>query len=469
MSNKMEFLVAGLPEEVAFLEARGEFKEAGEVIRRILNTRSERLPSLLKERLEWELERIERIKRDYPFNREKAFNLLKDHIPDLSQEDFEKWIKNGFIERKIIDGEEKFFANFIPNLFRDCKEASKRRIKKIDETVVKSRELLHKHIDEVVMKAEKTGLSLLEPVKNRVVFEIKVKPGMVPEGEIVRVWMPFPKKDYIQPEVKLISANPKPFIVAPEESPQRTIYFEAEAKEDEELVFRVEYEYTVYAFYRDINPDKVTPYEENDFYDKYTSEELPHIAFTPYLRKLADEIVKGETNPYFKAWRIYKWITYNVRYALVREYSTFECISEYVARNLKGDCGFQALLFITLCRISGVPARWQSGWYLNPIKPGMHDWAQFYIEPYGWLYVDPSFGGARKNIEKHHRFYFGNIDHFRLICNTDISSDFHPPKRYYRSDTVDNQRGEVEYSKGNLYYDKWSYKLQVVSHEKVTG
>nr|WP_236612125.1 transglutaminase domain-containing protein [Caldanaerobacter subterraneus] len=26
-------------------------------------------------------------------------------------------------------------------------------------------------------------------------------------------------------------------------------------------------------------------------------------------------------------------------------------------QNPKGDCGFQALLFITLCRIAGVPAR----------------------------------------------------------------------------------------------------------------
>ncbi len=127
----------------------------------------------------------------------------------------------------------------------------------------------------------------------------------------------------------------------------------------------------------------------------------------------------------------------------------------------------QALLFITLCRISGVPARWQSGWFLNPIRPSPHDWTQFYIEPYGWLHADPSFGGHMKSVEKYHKFYFGNMDHFRLIANTEISSEFTPPKKHYRSDNVDNQRGEVEWKQGNVYYDKWSYELKVMAHEMV--
>ena len=37
----------------------------------------------------------------------------------------------------------------------------------------------------------------------------------------------------------------------------------------------------------------------------------------------------------------------------MREYFTISNISEYAATNLKGDCGVQAILFITLCRIAG--------------------------------------------------------------------------------------------------------------------
>ncbi len=121
------------------------------------------------------------------------------------------------------------------------------------------------------------------------------------------------------------------------------------------------------AAYVEIDPERVSPYIESESYRRFTSEFLPHVAFTPYLGRLADELVAGESNPYLKAWRIYDWITGNVSYALVPEYSTIECISDYAARNLRGDCGVQALLFITLCRISGVPAGGSQDGILIPL------------------------------------------------------------------------------------------------------
>ncbi|MCD6445224.1 transglutaminase domain-containing protein [Candidatus Bathyarchaeota archaeon] len=467
MNKSFDFLVAGLPENVQRLEENGNFKAAALLINKILKENNERLPEILKRRLEWEIERIERVKKDYTLTLKDAFNSLKDNIPTFKREVFERWIKEGFIEYRLIEGEKRVFKNFLPNLLRDCKEA-KDMVKRKDEKSEKASKLLNEHLDKLIKGAVTLTNRYVEPVKNRILMTLKLKPKVVPQGETVRVWLPFPREDPLQPKVTLISANPKNYVLAPKDTLQRTIYFENEVANEDELEFKVEYEYVVNASFQRINPDEVEKdYSERELYEKYTSEQLPHIAFTPYLRSLAEEIVKGETNPYFKAWKIYKWITTHVRYALVPEYSTLDCISEYAARNLRGDCGVQALLFITLCRINGVPARWQSGWYLNPISAGPHDWTQFYVEPYGWLYADPSFGGHRKDIEKYHRFYFGNVDHFRLIANNDISSDFHPPKKHYRSDNVDNQRGEVEWAGGNLYYDKWTYELKVLSHEKV--
>ena len=51
----------------------------------------------------------------------------------------------------------------------------------------------------------------------------------------------------------------------------------------------------------------------------------------------------------------------------MRDYACIDHLAEYCALNLKGDCGVQALLFITLCRIAGIPAKWQSG---IDAKPG---------------------------------------------------------------------------------------------------
>ena len=463
MSSSFEFLVAGLPEQVRYLEEKGCFKDAIRLINKIL-TENKTLPSVLKSILEWEPERIERIKRGYALSWKEAFESLKNQIPDLTQKDFEKWVREGFIECREIEDEVKFFNNFIPNLLRYNREAEK-RVRQADKTSEEIKNLLHKHVDTVIEMRKTSGSRYVEPVRNRVLMRMKMKPDAAPEGEVIKVWMPFPRKDPLQPEIKLISATPKNYALAPEDAPQRTIHFEGKAVKGEEFEFRVEYEYVVCGSYQEINSAKVSSYGRNELYEKYTSEQLPHVAFTPYLRKLAEEIVSEETNPYLKARRIYEWITENVRYSLVPEYSTLECISEYAARNLRGDCGVQALLFITLCRIGGIPSRWQSGWYLNPIKPGPHDWAQLYVEPYGWLYADPSIGGHENSTEKYHQFYFGNIDHFRLIANADISSEFTPPKNHYRSDNVDNQRGEVEWKGGNIYYDRWSYDLRVLAHE----
>ncbi len=200
---------------------------------------------------------------------------------------------------------------------------------------------------------------------------------------------------------------------------------------------------------------------------RYLEEKPPHILFTPYLRNLARRIVGDERNPYLRAKRIYDWITTRVRYSYVREYCTYENIPEFVASELRGDCGMQALLFITLCRIAGVPARWQSGWFITPHSAGPHDWAQFHVSPYGWLPADLSFGGSRRDEPRRREFYFGNLDAFRMIANDDVQGEFQPPKKYLRSDPVDNQRGEVEWSGGNIYYDGFEYRIYVKEFRKI--
>ncbi|MBO3841932.1 MAG: transglutaminase domain-containing protein [Candidatus Brockarchaeota archaeon] len=459
-----EFLVAGLPDAVRRLEEKGLFEEAVSAINRLLSD-GRTLTTLLRSRLEWELERIMRVKWDYCLSKKDAFKSLSEQIPGLTMSEFDEWLGKGLIDHMEIEGEIRIFRNFLPNFLRERVEV-RSRLKARNDTEIAG--MLRKHLDTVVRRAVELGTRHVEPVKNRVSMVLRVKPEAVPDGETVRVWIPFPQRNELQPFVKLVSTLPEKYFLSPENTPQRTIYFEEKSVKDRELEFSVEYEYVVNAAYVEIDPERVSPYTEGESYRRFTSEFLPHVAFTPYLRRLADELVAGESNPYLKAWRIYDWITGNVSYALVPEYSTIECISDYAARNLKGDCGVQALLFITLCRISGVPARWQSGWYLNPIRPSPHDWAQFYVEPYGWLYADPSFGGHWRKVEKYHRFYFGNIDHYRLVANTDLSANLTPPKKYFRSDTVDNQRGEVEWKGGNLYYDKWTYELKVLSHEKIS-
>ena len=178
----------------------------------------------------------------------------------------------------------------------------------------------------------------------------------------------------------------------------------------------------------------------------WLEEQSPHIRFTPYLRNLAEQIVGKEKDPLKAAEKIYDYITTKVKYSYMKEYFLIPQIPQYCAENLRGDCGVQALLFITLCRICGIPAKWQSGLYAIPGYVGPHDWAMFYVRPYGWLYADPSFGGAafREGDEERRKFYFGNLDPFRMAANNAFSVPFACRKRFRPIDPYDNQSGEIE-------------------------
>ena len=206
--------------------------------------------------------------------------------------------------------------------------------------------------------------------------------------------------------------------------------------------FSVEYSYVHTAKYHDTS--RMEPaVEQPDF---CTQEEAPHITFTPYIRELAATLSEGAENPLEKARRFYDFITLNMKYSFQPEYFVLESIAENCARNFTGDCGVFALLFITLCRCAGIPAQWQSGLCAEPDDCGCHDWARFYIAPYGWLYADPSFGvsSARMGNEERRRFYFGSLDGYRMVANSAFQTGFTVEKQHWRVDPYDNQSGEME-------------------------
>jgi transglutaminase-like putative cysteine protease len=136
-------------------------------------------------------------------------------------------------------------------------------------------------------------------------------------------------------------------------------------------------------------------------------------------------------------------------------------IPEYVYVNHRGDCGMQTLLFISMLRYKGIPARWQSGWMVPPGDENLHDWCEVWYEGTGWVPVDISYNLQNSDNKKLRQFYLSGIDSYRMIINDGISGSFYPEKKYLRSDPYDFQRGEVEWKDGNIYYDKWDYKMEI--------
>ena len=201
-----------------------------------------------------------------------------------------------------------------------------------------------------------------------------------------------------------------------------------------------------------LDASKVERYETtSDLYREYTAERPPHIVFTKEVKRLAHEIVGDETNPLEKALLVFRWVSTNVPWCSEMEYSIIPNLSEKGLSARRGDCGVQGMVFITLCRAAGVPARWQSGWQTKPGDWNMHDWSEFYVEPWGWLPADASYGVRDHADPRVRDFFCGHMDPYRLIVNLDYARELQPPKTSFRSEPNDFQRGEVEIDGHNLY------------------
>ena len=238
---------------------------------------------------------------------------------------------------------------------------------------------------------------------------------------------------------------------------------EKTVKKDKPLKFEIEFSYKSAAEWFNLEGKEVKPFDTNsDLYKTYTSERAPHIVFSDSIKAISERIIGNETDPYQKMKKIFTWVDENFPWAGAREYSTIDNIPAYVLANNHGDCGQVTLLFITLARYNGIPARWQSGFMMHPDGLNLHDWSEFYIEGMGWMPMDQSFGINRFTDDEKVRYIYSNgMDAYRWIVNNDYSQPLFPEKIYPRSETVDFQRGELEWKGGNLYFDKWSWDFDV--------
>lgn len=444
----------------------GNFTEASKLIK--IRLMSDTLPEIERWNLNFELERMDRIRYDFRASDSSVINYIKKYYPNVTKSEIEHWEKTNALENMIIDGKKCYFRSAARNLFRIDSIAAKHFVAVEGQAGDSLTRFLARHIPQLIYEHKNVNGTYFKPVTMSVKYTLSVKPNEVPDGEIVRVWMPYPRGDVrSQSNIRLISTSQPDFLISPDKYLHKSIYMEKKAVKDSAIIFSYNLEYTCYSQYFNFDPNNIKPYNiEDSIYKKYTSEIPPHIVFSNKIKDAVAKIVGSETNPYKKIKLIYEWIDSNFPWASAREYSTIENIPEYVLANRHGDCGQVSLLLITMARCAGVPAKWQSGWMMHPGNLNLHDWAEIYYEGIGWVPVDQSFGRVESALgnDKVYYFYTKGIDAYRMIVNQDISAPLFPAKIYPRSETVDFQRGEVEWKGGNLYFDRWNYDMEVKYH-----
>jgi transglutaminase-like putative cysteine protease len=445
------------------LIAKGEFTKAQEEMTRLL-AEDKTLSETERLELAFEIERLERVRKDFRQTEEEVLVYIREVIPDADQADLRRWEASQALEHKVIDGRTWYFNVAGRNLFRVDREAKEAWIAAHageKQTVGSGAAfVLNDHNRAVINEAVASGRRYVQPVRLRITQGVVVDADAVPAGEVLRCWIPFPREiDGRQENIHLRSTEPAQHILADPAHLQRTIYFEKMAQAGEPTQFEVSYEYTAHGVYAPVNPDEVKPAEITAELAPYVSEEPPHIVFTPAMRELSEEVVGDETNPYLIARKLFAWMDANRPWASAREYSSIPNISDYCLTSGHGDCGILTLMFVTLLRLNGIPAKWQSGWEFQPPRDSMHDWGMVYYEPTGWVPMDVDYGLRRTEDEPLKWFYLSGMDSYRLVFNDAYSQPFYPAKAHFRSETVDSQRGEVEWRGGNLYFDQWDWEF----------
>lgn len=146
------------------------------------------------------------------------------------------------------------------------------------------------------------------------------------------------------------------------------------------------------------------------------------------IKKIADEITKGETTVLGKTFAVYNWIVEN----MYRDPETRGCGSGDVCALLLrpgGKCADISSVFIALARAAGVPCREVFGIRLGKapvvdVSTWQHCWAEFYLPGTGWVPVDPAdvrkamlvqkLGLKDPKVAELRSYFWGGIDPYRV-------------------------------------------------------
>jgi transglutaminase-like putative cysteine protease len=417
--------------------------------------------SLSKIRLYLIIDMADRINTDFSLTESEVTARLKRDFMGYAEKERIEWENKNWLEFRVINGEKRYFNRALSNLKLILVHHQSRQSEDSLHAIDPQSQLRLDYTRKVINSA--TDGRAVSPVKMKVHYRLTVKPDAVPPGEIIRCWLPFPQESLVrQKNVRLVKSVPEKHFLAPDTMVHRSVYLEQKARKGYPVNFELQFEYVSFGQYFDRYKLSFSHSDTlSHLFKKYTCEQPPQIVFTEQIKHLSDSIVTGATNQAEKVRKLYYWINNNIIWTGALEYSIIPFIPGYTLSNKRGDCGMQTLLFMTMARYQNIPVKWQSGWMMHPGEVNLHDWCEVFYEGIGWVPVDMSFNLQKSGIPSEKEFYMSGIDAYRLIINEGIGGLFYPMKKFYRSEPYDFQRGEVEWSGGNLYFNQWDYHMEV--------
>ncbi len=207
-------------------------------------------------------------------------------------------------------------------------------------------------------------------------------------GSTLYLWVPRVFEGPAQREVQLINQEPMPQF---ENYRGLILYRLSDLQEGQSYRVSQNFIFDRYTEETRIRPDQVArQYDtESELYRAYTVPSAFVPSDHPAIRKQAAVLAGREKNPYLVAKSIYRFLVDGV------EIRTGSREEDPVAmlETKKGTSYGAAILFCALARSAGIPSRTVTGYLVDDAKQAIrHFWAEFYLERFGWVPVDPLLG-----------------------------------------------------------------------------
>ena len=250
----------------------------------------------------------------------------------------------------------------------------------------------------------------------RLVSEVEISDFLAETPNTFFLRIPLPQKTGTQRSVMINSVQPEPFVPSYQGA---SIYRFHNVESGGKIRIRQEYSVSRSRVETNINVAAFRKTGQNNpfLYAAYTESDEFLPADSAVIQKMCRQIIGSEMNPYNQARRIYTFLISEIKVRESRAADAGRSILTALEEKTGGAYDF-ALLFCTLARAAGVPAIPTAGLLVDrDQKAVLHWWAEFYVNGFGWVPVDPALASGipfDTGIADKDRWYFGNLDAYHI-------------------------------------------------------
>lgn len=175
--------------------------------------------------------------------------------------------------------------------------------------------------------------------------------------------------------------------------------------------------------------------------EKYTRDDSKLVINDPVIQKAVKEAVGTETNPYWIARKIIRYIQDRMHYEMVGGWN----IAPTVLARGSGSCSEYTFVMLAMCHAAGLPARYDGSVVIRGDDASrddvFHRWVEVYLPNYGWVPVDPSGGDSK--VPATRAAYFGALNN-RFLITTQGAGSSETLGWDYNSDAHWTAKGRVK-------------------------